>query len=99
MRMDPEVDVALGGDGSRMLERRADEDAARSGPAGRLSIAPSSAVCSQGWATAVGTASRLLHRSSICSYFPVPVSVVMTASQLSRAGCAVPGPVSRRITA
>ena len=43
------------------------------------STAAESAVTSQGWATAVGTGSRLLHLANSCSYFPLPVVAVPVA--------------------
>src|SRR6185369_1765681 len=42
-------------------------------PACAASTAPVKAETSQGWATAVGIAPTLLHRSNNFSYFPVPV--------------------------
>src|SRR5215204_1638543 len=44
------------------------------------SIAPTSAVASQGCATAVGTGSRPRHLASAASYFPVPEVRVMGSS-------------------
>ena len=56
--------------------RRPDENR-RDEPFSPASIAPASAVSSQGWATAVGTGSRLRHLASSASYFPVPVARFM----------------------
>src|SRR6185503_12871761 len=41
-------------------------------PLSPASTAPARAVCSHGWATAVGTGSRPRHLASSASYFPVP---------------------------
>ena len=46
-------------------------------PFAPASMAPANADSSQGCATAVTTGSRSLHRSSSCSYFPVPDFPVM----------------------
>ena len=51
-------------------------------PFAPASSAPASAVASQGCATAVGIGSRLRQRSSSCSYFPVPVSRVISCPPL-----------------
>src|SRR6186997_369184 len=48
-------------------------------PFSAASIAPASAVSSHGCATAVVTAGRLRHRSSMASYFPVPVFSMATS--------------------
>ena len=60
-------------------------------PASPASIAPASAVSSQGYATAVGIGARFLQRSSSFSYFPVPVFLFMV-SLLQLAPAAQPGP-------
>ena len=67
-----EVDAVLGARAPRSWPpgRRG---SARSVPCAPASTAPASAECSHGCATAVGTASRLRHRSSSASYLPVPV--------------------------
>ena len=75
MRDLAEVDPVLLRDLADLL-RRADEDRRDQALAAGLE-APASAVSSHGCATAVGTGSRLRHRASSCSYFPVPVSRVM----------------------
>ena len=56
-------------------------------PFSPASIAPASAVSSQGCAIAVGTGGRLRHRSSTCSYFPVPVDAVMVVAFVSKKLC------------
>ena len=62
-------------------------------PCSAASIAPESAVSSHGCATAVGIGSSPWHRSSRCSYLPVPVVCFMTSLVLrSGSGGRRPGP-------